>query len=529
MKRTLALVLALLMLCMSTMALAAETEDRYGRYDETVTVSILSRDFKTGTTAYDSSDPTRKSASENAWIMAYKEYLNLDVKRIIAEDDTALQAQVSTALASNDLPDAMIVDKATFYNLVENEVLADLLPAYNGYEQKYYLEQAASPALESGMVDGQLLGLPIIGNSYNNGQLLWVRQDWLKKVNMEAPKTIDEMMAVAQAFIDAKLGGEETIGIAMNFGNYYGPDFIAAAYGSIWKTWTPDEEGVYRYGKVTEGNKQALLKMQEIYKAGLVRPDFASSNLAAEDVAVGRAGMYMATSWHSVTDLKTSMLNDETAEWMCYPAPTLDGEPVKQWSNGPVPGSFLVVSSECEHPEAFLKMIELELKVFIEPSAEELPKLYADPDDDFIYWDLRTFRNMNLANFDLYRSQLVNEHLALGTAVEDVPACITDYYGQVTRAIAGERALEGRRICQVYAFPLCAKQLEAGLYVFSYDGPLTENMSLYEATLESELNNAMIKVIMGEDISVYEKAVDAWYANGGQDITDEVTEYYASK
>ena len=81
----------------------------------------------------------------------------------------------------------------------------------------------------------------------------------------------------------------------------------------------------------------------------------------------------------------------------------------------------------------------------------------------------------------------------------------------------------------MYAFPLCAKQLEAGLYVFSYDGPLTENMSLYEATLESELNNAMIKVIMGEDISVYEKAVEDWYANGGQDITDEVTEYYASK
>ena len=91
MKRPLALVLALLMLCMSTMALAAETEDRYGRYDETVTVSILSTDFKTGTTAYDSSDPTRKSASENAWIMAYKDYLNIDVKRIIAEDATAMQ------------------------------------------------------------------------------------------------------------------------------------------------------------------------------------------------------------------------------------------------------------------------------------------------------------------------------------------------------------------------------------------------------------------------------------------------------
>ena len=38
----------------------------------------------------------------------------------------------------------------------------------------------------------------------------------------------------------------------------------------------------------------------------------------------------------------------------------------------------------------------------------------------------------------------------------------------------------------------------------------------------------MIKVIMGEDISVYEQAVDTWYTSGGQAITDEVNEYYKS-
>ena len=31
---------------------------------------------------------------------------------------------------------------------------------------------------------------------------------------------------------------------------------------------------------------------------------------------------------------------------------------------------------------------------------------------------------------------------------------------------------------------------------------------------------------MGEDISVYEKAVESWYANGGQAITDDVNAYY---
>ena len=173
-------------------------------------------------------------------------------------------------------------------------------------------------------------------------------------------------------------------------------------------------------------------------------------------------------------------------------------------------------------------MMELELKVFIDPSDEELPKLYAGT-DDFLYWDLRVFRNLNLSNFDLYRSALVNEHLEKNTPVEEVPASIKDYYNQCVRALNGERALYGRYLCQKYAFPIYAENLEKGLYLYSYNGPLTETMTTYEKTLNSELDAAMVKVMMGEDIAVYEKAVEDWYKNGGQTITDEVNAYYAAQ
>jgi hypothetical protein len=36
-----------------------------------------------------------------------------------------------------------------------------------------------------------------------------------------------------------------------------------------------------------------------------------------------------------------------------------------------------------------------------------------------------------------------------------------------------------------------------------------------------------VKVIAGEDISVYDAAVDAWKAGGGDDITKEVNDWYA--
>ncbi|MFR5856089.1 MAG: hypothetical protein ACLUE8_18190 [Lachnospiraceae bacterium] len=89
--------------------------------------------------------------------------------------------------------------------------------AYEGYQQKRPVKDALDSLdmWDACTVDGQLLAVPCVNNFYNNTQILWIRQDWLDKVNMEAPRTLDEMIAVAQAFKDAKLRGEDTIGIAM--------------------------------------------------------------------------------------------------------------------------------------------------------------------------------------------------------------------------------------------------------------------------------------------------------------------------
>ena len=531
MKKLLALSLALVMLCLTVSACFAEAEDPYGRYDEPVHITILSTDFKTGTTAYDSSDPTRKSAEENAWIQAYKDYLNIEVERIIAEDDTALQAQIATGLADGSLPDVVICGKKLFYSIVENEMAQDLLPAYNEYTATYgkYLKEAADDMLFTGMVDGQLLGFPISNNWYNSTQLLWVRQDWLKKVGKEMPKTLDEMLDVARAFKEAKLGGEDTVGLGMfNSNANYDYRGILAAYGAVYSTWMEQEDGTYVFGNVSDGMKDGLLKMQEIYKEGLIQSDFASidtKTLAAE-VANGQIGMYYATAWHSVTDMKTSMINDPEADWMCVPVPTLDGQRVPQRTNASV-GTFCVVNPDYEHPEAILKMMELEQKVYQNPSKEELPKLYT-ADDGFLYWDLRIFRNFGRADFDLYRSELINAHLANNDPLDAVEPVVYDFYDQILKALDGERSLYGRYLCQAYAYPIDAELLAQGLLRPEYNGPTTETMSIYETTLNTELNNAMVKVIMGEDISVFEKAVEDWYKNGGQTITDEVNAYYAS-
>lgn len=528
MKKTLSFLMVLAMLVAMMVPALAETADAYGRYAEPVKITILSKDFKTGTTAYDSSDATRRSATENNWITAYKDYLNIEVERIIAEDDTALNAKISTSLASGDLPDFIICDKAMAAMLIENEVVQDLQPALDAYAEKNYLADCLDPAMFTyGIVDGKMLAFPITNNWYNSTQLLWVRQDWLDQVGKTVPTTIDELIDVARAFRDAKLGGEDTVPLGMdNDNSSYDYRWMAAAYGAVYDTWQVKEDGTYEYGCVNAGMEPALLKLQEMYKEGLMAPDFATGDSLSEDIANSRCGMYFATGWHSVTDLKTNMVNDEKSVWVCAAMPTLDGERVKQYTNGTASG-FVLCTEGCENPEAIFKMMELEQQVYINPTDEQLPVLYT-AEDGFLMWDLRIFRNFGRTDFDLYRSELINGHLAAGHTSAEVEPVIYDFYTQIEKALAGDRSLLGRYICQKDAYPIDAELLAGGWLCPAYGGPLTENMMLYEDSLYADLNAAMVKVIMGEDISVWTKAVEAWYANGGQDITDEVTEYYKS-
>ena len=92
----------------------------------------------------------------------------------------------------------------------------------------------------------------------------------------------------------------------------------------------------------------------------------------------------------------------------------------------------------------------------------------------------------------------------------------------------GARQYQGRLVAFVEGYGVTIPLLAGGYLCGSYNGPLTENMTLYESSINEALTAAMVKVVMGEDISVYEDAVATWYANGGEAITEEVNDYYQS-
>ena len=534
-KRILSLMAAVCLLLSLLPAAMAEETPVFNAYDETVSVTIMGRDEKDSATVYDSSKPDRASANENAWIDAYKKYLNIDVTRIIAEDNQALNANLNTMMASGELPDVMIVPKEMFYVLAENGVLKDMSDVFNSYDGERWMSiknSYADEVWQTGMYDGQLLGIPYAENFYNSTSVMWIRTDWLAKVGKEIPKTIDELEAVAQAFVDAKLGGDNTIGIGLApLGNWNSDiSSIMAAYGVQLTTWV-EKDGKYVYSNTLDENKEGLLRLQGMYKKGLIKPDFSVSDIMGEEIANGNCGLYFAPAWNGVTSIKASLENDPEAAWTPVRIPSLDGNPVAQTTNAAVT-RFVVVNADYEHPDVFFRMKELEAAVYYAsaPGTDlyDLYMLYLEDGTtlDYTMWNLMVFRGMQRGDLDLYKSKLVVEAMEKNSPDADVLPIAQSTYIRTKAGLSTDRSLLGLATTFTKGYPTVNEIVAQGLVRGAYNGPLTENMSLYQTTINDELNSAMTKVIMGEDISVFEKAVEAWYASGGQAITDDVNAYY---
>lgn len=536
MKRRLsALILALVLLLTMLPVATAEAEyPTFNAYDEPVSITIFGTDEKDTATVYDSTKPDRASANENAWIDAYKEFLNIDVTRIVAEDKDSLTANLNTMMAGDELPDVMIVPKEMFYVLAENGVLKDLSADFEAYDSERWnaiRDSYGEDVYAAGMYEGEMLGLPYVQNFYNNTSVLWIRQDWLDKVGMEAPTTIDELEAVAQAFVDNKLGGENTIGLGLNVINDWPSDIapVMAAYGVPMYTWVQDEEGKYVYSNTLDANKEGLLKLQDWYKKGLIKSDFAVTDILSEDIANGLCGMYYAPGWHSVTWIKANIVNDENSMWTAVRIPTLDGDYVTQTTNASV-GAFICVRSDYEHADAIFRMKELEAYVYYEATTHD--PLYwrlMQTEDDYHIWNLMVFRGLQRGDLDLYKSGIIVDAVANEVPVGEEEAIIAStYYSVYDWAFKQERSGLEYYLVFCDSYPVAQDVVNHGAVQAQYNGPITENMALYEETINASLLSAMVKVIMGEDISVYEQAVADWYANGGQAITDDVNAFYAA-
>ncbi|MDY4816728.1 MAG: peripheral protein, partial [Lachnospiraceae bacterium] len=191
---------------------ASTTPD--GKYPELVTYTLGKM-----TGANNSNLPKGETYENNAYTRYLREYFNIQNKDVFEEKDDQYNVSVSVAMSSDNLPDLMLVGSIEdLRQLVALDLIEDLTKSYENCLTDRIKDIYASYG--EGMIDGvtfdgKIMAIPET-NIDDGPNLLWLRRDWMDKLGLESPKTIEDAETIVQAFIE-KDPGENGEGKTVGF------------------------------------------------------------------------------------------------------------------------------------------------------------------------------------------------------------------------------------------------------------------------------------------------------------------------
>jgi len=374
--------------------------------------------------------------------------------------------------------------------------------------------------------------------------MLWVRQDWLNKVHMAAPKTVAQMIAVAKAFVKAKLGGSGTIGLIgpsgsttlTSYNAMGGFDTIMQDYGA-YQGYYLRKNGRIVYGSVQPEMKTALATLRQMYQAGVIDPQFVSrtANDELAQVVSGKCGMFLGPWWAPTYPLNSQIVNDPTANWHEYAAPI--GPTGKMEAAGPTPSSaFIVVRKGFAHPEAVMKVLNVDQdgirgrltdtagkKAFsiIQQNAALWPNSPLLVQFDYVDIIKRTYEEVEPAVAAHNRSKLAGPNAARNEVWYDAIMGLAKHEAHPNQ--------DASDWASAIAFEQGLAQIVHNSGTIHEIYPLTyyptTTMLQRQATLQSLEQRTMFGIVTGQEpLSQFDSFVREWHALGGDRIVQELTQ-----
>lgn len=477
---------------------------------------------------------------DNLWSRLIKEELNIDVEVGFSADNStdAYANRLSTMLASGDLPDIINIpsgNRAIFEQAYEAGYLMDLTDVFEQYatpELKEYVEKFPE-SFEGASKDGRLYAFPHMTDNFHDANFLWIRDDWLKNLNAEAPTTVEEMIALARRFTFEDPDGNgvnDTYGLAINnkildsgYGSLMG---LAQAYGlpayGTSGVFYRGADGKITFPYIQPEMKEVLKIARDLYADGVIDPEFIVTDNAVmeEDVVNGKVGMMYHMTWGDWLPFNMSF-EAEGVITRPYPIPTVEGYDFKVGIPSNKAGDLFLVSSECEHPEAVIKILNLYNKVCIEST---------DPADFQTYWADEQYRlcpiYVSIRTPENFADVLL-EAMKKGSN-EDLPANLQTVYSYIVDFEAGTDT-------GANAYGTWGQMAERGAVVIAltdYEGHTVSNLMANErpeiwlqnqSILESIMIQAFTDIIVGnQPIEYFDTFVQDWLAAGGQQTLDEL-------
>ena len=388
------------------------------------------------------------------------------------------------------------------------------------------LNQEGAGPFEAATINGKLMGIPDTGSSIENAQFLWIRIDWLERLRLSPPRTLDDVLAISRAFTHDDPDGDglsNTYGLAVTQSLWdpaMGVGGFMAAFGAFPNMWIEDETGQLIHGAVQPETREALRVLQEMYRDGQIDSEFAFKNgdHVREDVIAGKIGMLYGQQWSSFL-VQANYERDPAADWRAFPIVAVEGGQIQV----PLPTAtnrFYAVSEHYAHPEAIVKLLNLHLEKNWGGTAE-YDTYYSTPLPVWQYSPVTPFPARK--NIEAFR-QLEEARLTGNTSVLEAEAqSIAESIG----AYVTRNDIRGWGWYRTYgpegAFAILDDYEKNGqlLYEAFNDAP-TKTMIERGPLLDDLVQDTFVNIILGRPIEEFERFAREWNRLGGADMTAEV-------
>ncbi|MFD2612486.1 hypothetical protein [Paenibacillus gansuensis] len=483
-----------------------------------------------------------ESIDDNLHTRYMKEFLNIEFSNKWVADGAKINEKVNLDIASNDIPDATQVTLDQLSKLIKNDQVEDLTEAWEKYatpELKANMGFQDNAAFVPATKNGKIYGIPLPYDMGNSVSLMYVRKDWLEKVGMKMPTTIDELVAVAKAFVEQDPDGngkKDTYAIGMDKGNEAGGpatlpgtttlDAIAAGMGVYPGLWVKDENGNARYDSLNPKMKDVLTKMQELYKMGAFDPEFAVKDLpkVGQSIAEGKIGIVFGPFYYPIWPLKDSLTNNPKADWDVALTPTLDGSKVVPKAL-PFANNWIVVRKGYEHPEALIKAMNV--TQMMQDNTGEPGKFWKEAGKG-VYKDMSAHQYMKPYTFDSpVRNIQTGKEIKAAIDEKDesklVSSAAIENYKNNVMAADKNTAWAFRKV--FYDAEYLLGQYDKLQYSLFFDAPTPEMQAKSSALNKLEFET-LTKIIMGAvPVSEFDNFAKKYNDLGGAKIAEEVNEW----
>lgn len=515
-------------------------------YPETVTISC------SRTLDQISTYPEGVTNAKNGYVDLILEQLNIQTEVAFeAKSGEDYDRQVSLAIASGELPDMLYIrgnqngsGLSFLYELIENDLILDLTDLYEQYageEMKYRYSTYGDAVLGMATVDGKLYALPYCAGMFY--PKIWVRQDWIEALNLTVDTdgngiiTREELVMIAKAFKEADLKNTgKAVGLALpdTIENTAGMDTLTDSFGAYMLRYMKNEDGSVVHGSTQPEMKEALSWMKELYDEGVLDSQFGvrTSEEIKEMLINGELGIVTGT-WAHMDNMQAVYEMDKNAKFVVYNLDNGNGK-----VNFPAPLStkdqYLVISKECENPEAIFKILELVNFTWGYMTSEQRKEMNATLVDQLAAGMGGHARpiGMDIMAAQFAYDQQVKPALDYAeTGHTDYPTFNPEsntYYKALMAWKEDPLNMDPTLWCRYHtrfqAVVHSHNLEEQGLYEMSYPiYALTETMKSNPVDLDGMMAEYFIKIITGElPVDAFDEYVTQRNSQGGADICDEL-------